>query len=545
MRSDWIELDWMLVSLSGLGGSYLSNDAFHFIWLTHVCNAQYPSLQVCRDERYAEQTMGVLPHLALFDGRDIEKLREEALRKRSSNRDLSSSRLSRTDSLCNSMATRSDTSMSFSLDQSDSPCPMSDFDRRLRCLLKRRALSRPGPGPSNRSSEEAHRSLQTKRHRPKTDSAVSKRSESTEECKGAENRVPLPDAIMSLSIIRDSPLNAPTQTKSAPAPVLQNSLRNSIASFLSETIENGEDDDRSWIEDAHDYLNLLTNTPPKPAMQTQSPPHSAVLSAGAVRTAQLEVKSKQAAKKAVSSGIAFPVPSPSPILSQISPAKSAKSLDRSKEERAMMAERRKRQQAVAVSLMVPTEGQVQRRKASGLGLSATSSGYESDGSVSRRARRTGRPSFDGNLTADHCIATQSDGRCSKWNPRSRVPTDPYGYSRPFSHHREPTSPNNIPCYAETVERMRRSFELKPNRGTFSKTKRSSNAELEPPHFHYAESRAIIAANRGIGMPFSGLGEEKDIREGARWIKQGVRAGSPSVTESRGRSNLTQSPRTVR
>ena len=487
--------------------------------------------------------MGVLPHLALFDGRDIEKLREEALRKRSSNRDLSSSRLSRTDSLCNSMATRSDTSMSFSLDQSDSPCPMSDFDRRLRGLLKRRALSRPSPGLSNRSSEEAHRSLQTRRHRPKTDSAVSKRSESTEECKGAENRVPPPDAIMSLSIIRDSPLNAPTQTKSAPAPVLQNSLRNSIASFLSETIENGEDDDRSWIEDAHDYLNLLTNTPPKPAMETQSPPHSAVFSAGAVRTAQLEVKSKQAAKKAVSSGIAFPVPSP--IVSQISPAKSAKSLDRSKEERALMAERRKRQQAVAVSLMVPTEGQVQRRKASGLGLSATSSGYESDGSVSRRARRTGRPSFDGNVTADHCIAIQSDGRCSKWNPRSRVPTDPYGHSKPFSHHREPTSPNNIPCYAETVERMRRSFELKPNRGTFSKTKRSSNTELELPHFHYAESRAIIAANRGIGMPFSGLGEEKDIREGARWIKQGVRAGSPSVTESRGRSNLTQSPRTVR
>jgi hypothetical protein len=486
--------------------------------------------------------MGVLPQLALFDGRDIEKLREEALRRRSPNRNLSYSKLSRTDSLCNSLTTRSDTSLC--LDQSGSYCPLSDFDRRLRSLLKRRAFTRPSPGPgpglSSKSREVAHSSLLTRKLRPNSDGAIIQRSESSEECKRLEDREPLTDAIMSLSLIGDSPPNAPTQTKSAPTPVVQNSLRNSIASFLSETIENGEDDDRSWIEDAHDYLNLLTNTPPKPAMETLSPSHSAVLSTGSVQgvdrdnTARLKVKPKQTAKKEVSSRIAFPA------------GKSAKAVvDRSKE-RALAMERRKRQLAVTLSLMEPTEGQVQRRKALGLslGLSATTGGFESEESMSKRARRKGRPSFEGNLTADNSITMQADKRHGKWNARCRVPTYLYGYSKPFSRHREPSSPNNIPCYAEAVERMRRSFEVKPNRGTFSKTKRCSNAEQEPPHSHYAESRAIIAANRGIGMPFSGLGEEKDIRDGARWTKQGVRSSSVT-SESRGRSKLTQSPRTVR
>jgi hypothetical protein len=495
--------------------------------------------------------MGVLPQLALFDGRDIEKLREEALRKRSPNRNLSSSKLSRTDSLCNSLTTRSDTSLC--LVQNDSYCPLGDFDRRLRSLLKRRAFTRPSPspGPSSKSRDVVHSSLQKSKHRPMSDSAIIQRSESSEECKRAEDREPPTDAIMSLSLIRDSPPNAPTQTKSAAMPVHQNSLRNSIASFLSETIENGEDDDRSWIEDAHDYLNLLTNTPPKPAMEALSPSHCAVFSAGPVHgvdrdsTARLTVKPKQAAKKEVSSGIAFSAPSP--IKSKISPGKSANAaVVRSKEEKVLAMERRKRQLAVTLSLMEPTEGQVQRRKALGLGLglSATTSGYESEGSVSRRARRKGRPSFEGNPTADDLITIQADERHGKRNAQCGVPTYLYGYSKPFSRHREPSSPNNIPCYAETVERMRRSIEVKPNRGTFCRTKRCSNAEQERPHSHYAESRAITAANRGIGMPFSGLGEEKDIRDGARWIKQGVRSSSVT-SDSRGRSKLTQSPRTVR
>lgn len=492
--------------------------------------------------------MGVLPHITLFDGRDIENMMKEALHKRTSNRDLSSSKLSRSDSLCNSLATRSDTSLS--LDQSDSHCPLGDFDRRLLSLLKRRALSKPRPEPSSRPREVVHSISQTRKYNRKLDRAILQRSESSEECKRAEDTEPI-DASMSLSLIHETPPCAPTQTKSAIVPVLQNSLRNSIASFLSETIENGEDDDRSWIEDAHDYLNLLTNTPPKPAIVDLSPPpDSAVLSAGAVcgldrdSSGQLTVKSKQAVKKDVSVGTAFPTPSP-PMVGNISPSKSANSVvNRSREERALMAERRKRQQAVNVSLMEPTDGQVQRRKALGLGLSATTSGYESDGSISRRARRGGRPSFDGNLTADNFTAAQANERHGKWNSRCRVPAYLYGYSKPFSRHREPSFLHHIPCYAESVERMRRSNEVKPNRGTFAKTKRCSNAELESPHSHYAESRAIIAANRGIGMPFSGLGEEKDIRDGARWVKQGVR--SSSVTpDFRGRTMLTQSPRTVR
>lgn len=484
--------------------------------------------------------MGILPHLALFDGRDIQKLKEEALRKRPPCRDASSSKLSRTDSFCNSVGSRSE--ISLSLEQGESSSQWGDFDRRLRRLLKTRAFSRQQTAPSSKSREEVSNSQQTRKYRPNLGAAMRKQSESSDEFKRSEERETLTDTTMSHSPNRSpgSPPPLPLPTAQAPVTMVPNSLRNSIASFLSETIENGEDDDRSWIEDAHDYLNLLTSTPPGAGKEALSPSHSATRSPSALRDgiAELKIQPKQSAKKET-----FASPTSSSAANKIAPEKSTKAVvDRSPEEKALLRERRKRQQALTVSLMEPTEGQALRRKA--LGLSATSSGYESEESTSRRARRRVGSPFDGNLTADNFTAIQADDGHNKWNPRYRVPTHPYGYSKPFSRHPEPSSPYSIPSYVETVERMRRSTDVKPNRGTFGRTKRCSNAELGPPHSHYADSRAIIAANRGIGMPFSGLGEEKDIRDGARWIKQGVRSSSVAP-DIRGRRKLTHSPRTVR
>ena len=189
--------------------------------------------------------------------------------------------------------------------------------------------------------------------------------------------------------------------------------------------------------------------------------------------------------------------------------------------------RRRRSSAVSDSLMEPTEGQVLRQQA--MGLSPNSHNYRSRQYVSHRrgynsedmspSRCSRRGSFDAELTAESYLEMQVEERYGKWNPRYRVPSQVFGFSRPFARNTEPGPTAYPPLYDQVVNRMRRGFEKAPVRGTFDRAPKSTSDRLDASDY---VSRAEIAGLRGRGQPHAGLGKSRDIRESPRGRSVGSR-----------------------
>lgn len=171
------------------------------------------------------------------------------------------------------------------------------------------------------------------------------------------------------------------------------------------------------------------------------------------------------------------------------------------------------------NLLKPTQSEQNRRKSFGIGTSidVTSSSpatslhvtnshkvysIESDvsysnqrssiDSSSRRSQydKRGDHNNSSRKTSKELLEMQVNERYSKWHPRYSVPKPIFGFSKPFAHRNEPEKPPKPPLFDTAVARMRDSFELLPQGGTFDRQRKSL-----PPSFYPMDWDDIEAIRR--------------------------------------------------
>ena len=514
----------------------------------------YCAVQVCVDGRYVEQVLSVLPGLRIFDGRDLDNIRAQRRSRGTTSRMIDSLGIAAVNQSTRRTRRmgRSDFSCSVNrsaLKTSDLDCD-ADFDRRLRSLLqsardrgkasKEEQYIPKGEYVTVSQAKRRCSSLSRDKHKDKergrdmTLSVDSKLFPSENNCLSFDRGIINPNILAYQDII------------CAQKPLTRTSQCNSITSVLSEAITNGGDDeDCSWVEEVQDYYNLLATTPDGTDRRSVSPvaPISPLrdrdrdrdLQAAVMLLAKREHRYVSTASRIEHvEKIALSMPSDDDQLL------SEKRNEQSSADRSLRAERRLKQEAATDSLMQPrddkhtrTDTAPTRSNIYGSG-SGSGRGYDGDVGISMRAGRSGRSSPYLNLTTETLLEMQEGERTGKWNSRYRIPDKHFGFSKPFLHHPEPPSPVRPHSFDAAVVRLRRSFEMKPTRGTFTRCPRTANEQLSIPMDVYSSSRAASAGRRGIGVPFGGLGEAKDIREGVRWGKESAGRCSDSSERGRGR-----------